>query len=129
MIGAAIYAMLGATFNVTQLIGTRIYPDIAPQNAAYPFVVYTQDTATPTVSKDGNTSMTEITVTLTIYCDSYDVGQNIASECKTALNWKQGVFAGVSIQKSKLTSQQSATMDIGKHIYITEQSYDFRVNG
>ena len=34
MIGAAIYGILSGATGVTSLISTRIYPDIAPQNAA-----------------------------------------------------------------------------------------------
>lgn len=37
---AALYAKLSAAASVTALCGTRIYPVVAPQEAAAPFVVY-----------------------------------------------------------------------------------------
>lgn len=41
--GDIIFSRLTAVSAVTTLIGTRIYPSMAPQDAAKPYVVYAQD--------------------------------------------------------------------------------------
>jgi hypothetical protein len=40
MTGKAIYAILSTAVPVTGIVSTRIYPDMATQDAIYPFVVY-----------------------------------------------------------------------------------------
>jgi len=52
MIGKALYGKLSATAAVTALVSTRIFPDMATQDATYPFIVYTNDATQPTDVKD-----------------------------------------------------------------------------
>ena len=41
--GDVIFSRLTAVSAVTALVGTRIYPSLAPQDSAKPYVVYAQD--------------------------------------------------------------------------------------
>jgi hypothetical protein len=41
MIGKVIYGRLSTDAAVTGICGLNIFPDIAPQNVQYPFMVYT----------------------------------------------------------------------------------------
>lgn len=45
-IEALIFTRLSGFAGLTALIGTRIYPNIAPQNATWPFVTYRRVTST-----------------------------------------------------------------------------------
>lgn len=129
MVGAAIYDLLSNDAGVSALVSSRIYPDIAPQNVAYPFIVYTHDGLNPSLSKDGNSNMDRVEVSLVVYAESYDTSQAIATASRAVLDWASGTYGGVSIQRARLANQQSMRMDIDKHIYIVEQVYEIRVNG
>lgn len=45
----AIKARLSSTVAVTDIVGDRIWPDLAPQNAEYPFIVFQQQVTTDVV--------------------------------------------------------------------------------
>ena len=39
-IGKSIYNILAANTNVSNLVGTRIFPNVAPQTTTLPFIIY-----------------------------------------------------------------------------------------
>ena len=99
MIGAAIYGILSGATGVTSLISTRIYPDIAPQNAAYPFVIYSIEGTDPSDTKDGASSLDVVEFTVTVFSESYDNMTSIASAVRTALDAKApGTYSGITLQ-------------------------------
>ena len=53
MIGKVIYGRLTTDAAVTGICGLNIYPDIAPQNVQYPFMVYTIVNSLPLILKMG----------------------------------------------------------------------------
>jgi len=130
MIGAAIYSILSGNVGVSALIGTRIYPDIAPQNVAYPFAVYSVNGTLPTDTKDGVSPLDVIDLGVVVYAESYDATQTIAKAIRTALDAKPaGTYSGVSLQSIRFAGQQSLQMNIDKRVYMVEQMYNIRVNG
>jgi len=127
MIGAAIYGILSGATGVTNLIGTRIYPDIAPQNAAYPFVLYSIEGTDPSDTKDGASSLDVVEFTVTVFSESYDNMSSIAAATRTALDAKApGAYGGITLQSIRFAGQQSMRMDVGKHVYVIEQTYNAR---
>jgi hypothetical protein len=64
MTGKAIYALLTASTDVTDLVGTRIFPDMATQKAAYPFVVYSVEATEPSDTKDGVSGLDIVEVSI-----------------------------------------------------------------
>jgi hypothetical protein len=130
MIGAAIYTILSGNVGVSALIGTRIYPDIAPQNAAYPFAIYTVNGTDPTDTKDGVSPMDLVDLGIVVYSETYDSAQTIARAIRTALDAKAaGTYGGVSLQSIRFAGQRAAQMELDKHVYIVDSSYNIRVNG
>lgn len=130
MVGAAIYDILSNDAGVGALISTRIYPDIAPQNVAYPFVIYTIDQADPSDTKDGAAPIYLLSFSVQIYSESYDTTNAIANAIRSALGSKTaGTYGGLSIQSIRFAGQQSTSMNVDRHIYIIEQTYNARFNG
>ena len=52
-IGLAIYKILVSAADVTALVSTRIYPNVAKQTSAFPFIVYQTTGVDPNDTKDG----------------------------------------------------------------------------
>ena len=130
MVGAAIYDILSNDAGVGALISTRIYPDIAPQNVAYPFAIYTIDQADPSDTKDGAAPIYLLSFVVQIYSESYDMTNAIANAIRSALGAKTaGTYGGLSLQSIRFAGQQSTSMNVDRHIYIIEQTYNARFNG
>ncbi len=62
MIGKLIYSRLSTDGEILAYVGSKIYPDIVPQNVQYPFVVYTIVNSLPVDFKDGQSNLEEITL-------------------------------------------------------------------
>ena len=126
MIGKALYGKLSATAAVTALVSTRIFPDMATQDATYPFIVYTNDATQPTDVKDGASPLDVVTMSVMIYSNSYSQAQDIAAAVRTALDRMTGTVQGVTVQSCRFEGQNSAQMEFDKHVFVIEQSYVFR---
>lgn len=128
MTGKAIYKLLTSATAVTALVSTRIYPDMATQDAAYPFIVYSHENTTPTNTKDGVSPMDMDSFDIQVFAKSYSVAQDIASKIRTALDRFKGTSEGVKIGQIIFDNQQSIDMDFDNHIYAIVQTYMIRVN-
>ena len=126
MIGKALYGKLSATAAVTALVSTRIFPDMATQDATYPFIVYTNDATQPTDVKDSASPLDVVTMSVMIYSKSYSQAQDIAAAVRTALDRMTGTVQGVNVQSCRFEGQNSAQMEFDKHVFVIEQSYVFR---
>ena len=126
MIGKALYGKLSATSAVTALVSTRIFPDMATQDATYPFIVYTNDATQPTDVKDSASPLDVVTMSVMIYSNSYSQAQDIAAAVRTALDRMTGTVQGVNVQSCRFEGQNSAQMEFDKHVFVIEQSYVFR---
>ena len=126
MIGKALYGKLSATAAVTALVSTRIFPDMATQDATYPFIVYTNDATQPTDVKDSASPLDVVTMSVMIYSNSYSQAQDIAAAVRTALDRMTGTVQGVNVQSCRFEGQNSAQMEFDKRVFVIEQSYVFR---
>ena len=120
MIGKALYGKLSATAAVTALVSTRIFPDMATQDATYPFIVYTNDATQPTDVKDSTSPLDVVTMSVMIYSNSYSQAQDIAAAVRTALDRMTGTVQGVNVQSCRFEGQNSAQMEFDKHVFVIE---------
>lgn len=129
MTGKALYAILSTAVPVTGIVSTRIYPDMATQDATYPFVVYSITGILPSNTKDHASQMDEVTASVICYADSYNGVQDLSEKVRAALDGKtRGTYGGVSLQSIRITDQLSTQMNIDKLVYIVDQTYQIRQN-
>lgn len=128
MIGKAIYGKLSATTAVTAITSTRIYPEMATQDATYPFIVYSVTDTAPTDIKDGVSPLDVVSVSVMMYAESYAVALDLAEKVRAALDRMTGIYDGVNVQSAKFSGQSSGDMHLDKHIFVVEQEYTFRQN-
>lgn len=126
MTGKAIYYLLSNAAPVTALVSTRIYPDIATADAAYPFVVYSVENTLPSDTKDGVSGLDVVQIAVMIYANTYTAAQDIAGAVRTALDRVSGTYSGIEVQSIKFDGQSSASMNLEKQVYIVEQTYSVR---
>ena len=126
MIGKLIYSRLSTDGYITAYIGTKIYPDITPQNVQYPFVVYTITNSLPVDYKDGQSNLEEITLQVDVYTQSYDETQDLANLIRNRLDRFTGTVEGVEVQTIKYVSSDSQVFNAELSVYW--MSIDFMIN-
>ena len=126
MIGKLIYSRLSTDGSITAYVGTKIYPDITPQNVQYPFVVYTIVNSLPVDFKDGQSNLEEITLQIDVYTQSYDDTQDLANLIRNRLDRFTGTVEGVEVQTIKYVSSDSQVYNAELSVYW--MSIDFMIN-
>ena len=126
MIGKLIYNRLSTDGSITAYIGTKIYPDITPQNVQYPFAVYTITNSLPVDYKDGQSNLEEITLQIDVYTQSYDDTQDLANLIRNRLDRFTGTVEGVEVQTIKYVSSDSQIFNAELSVYW--MSIDFMIN-
>lgn len=117
MIGKVIYGRLSTDTAVTNICGLSIYPDIAPQNVQYPFIVYTITNSTPVDYKDGQSNLEEINLQVDIYTNNYDTTQTLANNVRNRLDRFVGTLNGVSVQTINYVSSDSQVYNADLNVY------------
>jgi hypothetical protein len=126
MTGKVIYNILSNAAPVSAIVANRIFPDLADQNTAYPFIVYGVEATDASDTKDGASGLDQVNVAVMVYSNSYAQAQDIARNVRTALDRTGGTFSGVTVQSIQFLNQSSAAMHLDKRVFIVEQSYKVR---
>lgn len=126
MIGKLIYNRLSTEGAILAYVGTKIYPDIVPQNVQYPFVVYTIVNSLPVDFKDGQSNLEEITMQIDVYTQSYDDTQDLSNLIRNRLDRFVGIVEDVEVQSIKYMSATSQVFNAELSVYW--MSIDFRIN-
>ena len=96
--GKAVYGILSANSGVTDLVSTRIFPEIAEQEAATPFVIYQLQNVYPDDTHDGPSKLDEVTFAVLCYSDTYNGAADLAEKVRTALDRTSGTFNTVVVE-------------------------------
>lgn len=106
--GNYIYAKLTATSGVTNLVSTRIYPVIMPQDAAFPAIVYSvSNRPLDANAKDRPAAHDTATVTFNFWADvkygqdGYTSLDAIDSAVRTAIDFVSGTSGSVTAEGCK----------------------------
>ena len=95
--GKAIYYLLSNASSVTDICGTRIYPELAEQETPTPFVVYEVISVDPDDTNDGPARLDEVSIDITAVADSYDTCADLASAIRSAIDRVRGTYNGVNV--------------------------------
>ena len=129
---AFLFSRLTSQTNVSQHIGTRVYPIIAPQGTPLPLVVYQRTSVERPQSLTGNVGNPVVTLQLTTYGTSYTSGKNIARAVRLAIDGWTGTTASVTIQRTTLVSEADGVDlpadDQTLPYYNVQQTFEFRIN-
>jgi hypothetical protein len=117
MIGKVIYGRLTTDAAVTGICGLNIFPDIAPQNVQYPFMVYTIINSLPVDFKDGQSNLEEITLQIDVYTNNYETTQTLANNVRNRLDRFVGIVNSISVQTIKYMSSDSQVYNPDLNVY------------
>ena len=129
---AFLFQRLTSQTNVSSLIGSRVFPLIAPQGTPLPLVVYQRTSVERPQSLAGNVGNPVVTLQLTTYGTSYTNVKQIARFVRFAVDGWTGTTAGVTIQRTTLVSEADGVDlpadDQMLPYYSVQQSFEFRID-
>ena len=128
-VGLAIYNRLAIDSDVSGLVDTRIYPNVAPQRTAtFPFIVYTVTSVTPNDTKEGVSTLDVNDVLIMCYSKTYNEAADLANKVRTSMDRiTEGTYNTIKIQSSQFEGyNDSFSANAGDEgIYV--KSLDFNI--
>lgn len=129
---AFLFQRLTSQTAVSSLVGSRVYPLLAPAGTPLPLVIYQRTAVERPQSLAGNVGNPVVTLQLTTYGTSYTSVKNIARQVRLALDGWTGTTASVTIQRTTLVSEADGVDmpadDQMLPYYNVQQSFEFRIN-
>ena len=124
--GKVIYKLLKDSTDVGDIAGDRIYPEIANQVDAMPLVVYTIESADPSGTKQGTSTLD--VVQFDVMCMSTDYAQcmTLGTATRSALDRIGGTINGVPVQSIDFLSQ-AVDFDYPTDAHVLIQTYRMRL--
>lgn len=124
--GKAIYSILTGDSAVSALVGNRVYPQIAAQGAAFPFVVYVLQDTSPSDTKSGVSTLDEVRYDIVVASESYAEASDLTNKIRTALDRYTGTVSGVVIDSIQFIDLD-VDNDPATETYVTSSEYIIRV--
>lgn len=87
--------LLQANAAVSGLVGSRIYPLVAPQESAYPRIVYQRVSTKAIQTLGGITNLNESLLQLTSWGDTYNSARSLADIVKTSIHGYLSTGSGI----------------------------------
>lgn len=91
----ALVTELEATSAITDLVGTRIYPNVIPEDADLPAMAYQRISGARTQFHDGSVFWDEARVQFTIRAATYASAKSVIAAMKNKLGGFMGTMGGV----------------------------------
>lgn len=129
-IGKAIYNILynGGTGSVADLVGTRIFPNVAPQTTEFPFIIYDVTGVVPNDTKEGVSSLDTNSVMISCYSKTYSEASDLAQKIRIAMDRiNEGTYGGEKIQSSQFQSYNDIFDDSSGDAGVYRKALDFEI--
>lgn len=124
-VGKAIYNILTNDATVNGIVGTNIYPEIAPPNIDVPYIVYSVLSNSPSDSKEDGGAVDVSNIEVYNFQSTYNNAIDLGVAVRAALDRKNGTYGGVKLQSIQYANEQ---MDVNetRHIWVSIQDYSVR---
>lgn len=124
--GRYFYAKLTADSGVTDLVGTRIYPVIAPQDPTLPYVTYTTAGEPADLNKTQAATADNVTLVGRAWATTYTACEDIEIAVRAAVDFVKGTAGGATIDFCQYVGY-SEGIEEGSEIFFRQFTYVFRV--
>ena len=126
-VGKAIFNLLNNSTDLTAIVGTRIYPEVAQQDAPLPYVVYNISNNEPSDTKREPSKMDTANIEVNCYSTSYTQVIDMSVAVRAALDRVTGTYSGVNVQ-SIAYMNEVIDFDEGQRAYNVSSDYDVRIS-
>lgn len=97
-------ALVGST-SVTSMVGTRIYPLLAPKTAAIPFITWRRAGISREHTLAGPMGMPSVTVELQSFANTYEDVRQLADRVRLVLDGYGGTVNNVEVKNVSLENE------------------------
>ena len=124
--GKAIYTILTEDAGVSAVVGNKVYPQIAAQGAAFPFVVYVLQDNSPSDTKSGVSTLDEIRYDIVAAAETYASLSSLTERIRLALDRYTGNIEGVEIDSIQFIDLD-VDNDPATETYVSSSEYILRI--
>lgn len=124
--GKAIYNLLRTDSDITNLVSSRIYPQIASQGADFPFIVYLLVDVDPSDTKSGVSTLDQSRYDIVVASKTYSEVSTITELVRSRLDRYSGTVESVVIDSIQFQSVD-ADNDPATETYVTSSEYIIRI--
>lgn len=127
-IGKSIYDILVNDTDVSALVSTRIFPNVAPQTTTFPFIIYDVTGVSPNDTKEGPSTLDTNDVMISCYSETYSEASDLAQKIRVAMDRiNEGVYNDETIQSSQFQSYNDIFDDTSGDAGIYRKALDFEI--
>lgn len=120
-------ALVGSTA-VTALVSARIYPVLAPANAALPFITWRRSGIQRSQTLAGPMGMPRVSVELDTYAATYEGARDLADRVRVVLDGYSGTVDNTQVNHVSLEQEQDDFVTLGGSdlppVYSVKQTFD-----
>lgn len=130
MVETALTQQLIAHADTAALLGSnpiKFYPGIAPQNTAYPFVVFRVVSNVPSNTKDAVSTLDKYRVQISVFSDDVADISPITNHIKTVFDGQTWTVSGYTVQRCDFAGEEDLTERGDSHEIIYHKALDFRI--
>lgn len=125
---AVLRSALVSTTSVSSLVGSRVYPILAPASAAMPFITYRRAGIQRQQTLSGPSGVPKVTVELDIYAATYEGARDVADRCRLVLDGYGGTVDNTEVKQASLENEQDDFVTLAgadlPPVYSVKQTYD-----
>ena len=124
--GIAAYVILTQNTDVTDIVGVKVFPEVAEQETATPFIVYQLQSVAPEDTHDGPSKLDEVRFEFLCYADSYALAADLGDKVRGALDRVSGTYNGVNVESVQFNDVDIDTIDAPRR-FAQVLTFTFRI--
>ena len=110
---AVLRSALVGTTAVTSLVGTRIYPVVAPSSASLPFVTWRRTAILRQQTLGMPAGTPKVTLEFSIYGSTYDQAREVADAMRVVLDGYGGTVDNTEVKQASLENESDDFVALG----------------
>jgi hypothetical protein len=101
-----------ADADVFAVVGSRIYPVLAPSSAALPLITWRRASVQRTMGLGGPTGVTTVILSLEVYAETYEAVRELADLCRLALDGYGATVDNVTVNNVSLENESDGFVQL-----------------
>jgi hypothetical protein len=127
-IGKLIYAVVASDATLVGLVGTRVYPEEAPNTVTYPYITFSKVNTQPTRVKNIVSPLDMVKVTFFVYSNNYDTSENVAIALRNKFDNLRGTYNSINLDWCIFEDETTGDPVMEDKIYWIAIDFLFKIN-
>lgn len=108
---STLYGILSGNAGVTALVGTRIYPDLVPENVATPYIGYERIGSSAYATIHGTKLSDDVQMMIACWADTKLAAEALADAVEAAMLAAGEIYTARGRELDDATNRSAATLD------------------